>query len=541
MLQNIANTKNLIPLLALSVAVVVVIAALSIGTARHIGIGTEAEHASSPAAIAQLADAERAVRLLRASLAAALAANNADGVRRGLARAEAALAESERAAQGLAAAEPNRRDVRSADLAAGQARLRTDGVLPVIAALRSGNVESARRIFIERTLGALAAYEEVLQAAFRLHHERVAEDYRQALSDVQRAYFLIIGGFLLAVAGGVLSGMRVRRRLIGPVAQLGHVISTMRQDRDLSRRAPAHGHDAVAHTAREFNELVEMLQTTVGRINEEVRQVNAAAASVVGASQQIATGFRELGDGAASTAAAAAQISTSIDQVAENTRAATDISLDASRLSEQSEKTARKAACEMARIADSVSRSAQLIETLSLRSNEISGIVKVIKDIADQTNLLALNAAIEAARAGEHGRGFAVVADEVRKLAERTAAATTEISGMIEAIQAEINAAVANLGTGDQRVSPGVKLAEDVAGTLAAINAGAQSALARISDIANAIGGQGVAGRQIAASAERMARMAEQNAAAMSRAAEDAGRLEQIAANLQAEASRFKI
>jgi methyl-accepting chemotaxis protein len=364
-------------------------------------------------------------------------------------------------------------------------------------------------------------------------------DYRLSQASPRIAYFIAVLVCVLGFAGAAGYVMHVRRQIIGPVALLRHVMVTMREDHNFSRRARSHGHPAIAQLAGEFNALISAVQASMQRMLGEVSEVNTAAARVAGAPRQISAGLREQGELAAATAAAVGAMATGINQVAENARAATDASLDSSRLSEQSGKTARDAASEMARIADSVNQSAHLIETLSKRSNEISGIVQVIKDIAEQTNLLALNAAIEAARAGEQGRGFAVVADEVRKLAERTAGATTEISAMIDAIQSEIDAAVKNLGAGNERVSLGVKLAEDVAAALATINNGVQSALARISDIAQATGGHGAASTQIAENIECMVRMAEENAAAVAQASEDAQRVEHAAANLQAEASRF--
>jgi methyl-accepting chemotaxis protein len=201
----------------------------------------------------------------------------------------------------------------------------------------------------------------------------------------------------------------------------------------------------------------------------------------------------------------------------------------------------REVADEMHALAEAVTESSRNVEGLGERSREIGGIVHVIRGIADQTNLLALNAAIEAARAGEQGRGFAVVADEVRKLAESTGSATEDISRMIESIQRDTAAAVAAMHASGNRVEQGVGLTTRAAEALARITEGAHNTETRIGDIAHATQEESVAGTEIAHNVERVAQMAEDNKHAAVETAADAHMLKGLAERLSSLVGRFRI
>ena len=162
-------------------------------------------------------------------------------------------------------------------------------------------------------------------------------------------------------------------------------------------------------------------------------------------------------------------------------------------------------------MAETVKHSAGQVESLGQRSAEISQIAGVIKEIADQTNLLALNAAIEAARAGEQGRGFAVVADEVRKLAERTGKATQEISSMIELIQNETRQAVDGMRSGATQVEEGVSLVHSAQDALQRIKSEMDDTIQRVNEISHASSEQQEAMTQLAQNVEQVATMTEQN------------------------------
>jgi methyl-accepting chemotaxis protein len=257
-------------------------------------------------------------------------------------------------------------------------------------------------------------------------------------------------------------------------------------------------------------------------------------------SNKVSESTKKQSDAAASMAAATEEMLTSIEHVAENSRHTYSIAQQSGELSNQGERTARDTATEMGKIADAVNISSVSINHLGEESKKISDIVNTIKEIADQTNLLALNAAIEAARAGEQGRGFAVVADEVRKLAERTGASTLEITSMIGKIQVETKEAVAGMQEGTERVKGGVAMAQQAGESMANIRDGAQQVLASVSEISTALGEQSSAGGQVAKGVEQIAQMADENSSAVAEIAVTAEELAHLADSLQQAANQFK-
>ena len=192
-------------------------------------------------------------------------------------------------------------------------------------------------------------------------------------------------------------------------------------------------------------------------------------------------------------------------------------------------------------ISETVAKASEVIKALGEESQQISSVVQVIKEVADQTNLLALNAAIEAARAGEQGRGFAVVADEVRKLAERTAQSTGDISAMIGKIQVSATEAVEEMDLVVQQVEAGQSSAQEAGELIRHIHAEAQNVSAAVTGISNALREQSQASQDVARHVESIAQMTDENNAAAEETASGSKLLSKLAQEMAAVVAQFKI
>jgi methyl-accepting chemotaxis protein len=310
---------------------------------------------------------------------------------------------------------------------------------------------------------------------------------------------------------------------------------------DLTTRLTTHSRDELGAVATSFNEMSDNLRQLIRQVTDATTQVTSASAELTAASGQVAVKSKAQSEAAASMAAAVEQMTVSIGQVADNGHEAERISKESGELSRQSTTVIQQSVEQMRHIADSVKQSASVIEALSAQSDEISAIIKTIKDIADQTNLLALNAAIEAARAGEQGRGFAVVADEVRKLAERTTASAQSVTDTIAQIQTNTQKAVASMEHGVGKVDAGVALGNEAGAAISRVQEGSERVLTVVNDIAAALKEQGAASTDIARNVEKIAQMSEDNGNLAQSAASSTQRLEELTMLLKTLVHKFRV
>lgn len=342
-------------------------------------------------------------------------------------------------------------------------------------------------------------------------------------------------GVILAVIALLLSSIVISGidRLISAFDRLS--------DGDLTVRLPIEGKDEMGKLAKGFNlyierfvDIIKEMQNATKRLAESSEGLQALASSIAdGTDKQTARALQVSG--------ASEELRATLQDVAKNITNLSASSESASDAARKGGELVTGTVDGMNKVADTVRDSSRVIAQLGQRSGEIGEIIKVIDDIADQTNLLALNAAIEAARAGEHGRGFAVVADEVRKLAEKTAKATKEIAKMIKAVQTETDEAVHSIEAGSKQVEVEVGLARNVQVALENMVSDVAEVSHMIEQIAAAAEEQTAAADQISEDIEAVANVTKDTAQGANHLADAANDLSNLSTGLHKIVSRFKI
>jgi methyl-accepting chemotaxis protein len=290
-----------------------------------------------------------------------------------------------------------------------------------------------------------------------------------------------------------------------------------------------------------INHLGESLESLVEEVSIAITAAGSASDEIASSMQEMAAGSEEQSQQTTEVAGAVEEMTKTILETTKNAETATEASKDYGNIAKEGGVVVRETVEGMNKIAEVVKQSADTVQALGKSSDEIGEIIQVIDDIADQTNLLALNAAIEAARAGEQGRGFAVVADEVRKLAERTTKATKEIAAMIKRIQKDTEGAVESMEKGTVEVERGRQLADKAGTSLTQIISGADKVVNIVSQVAAASEEQSAASEQISKNVEAINNVTQQNSAALQQVAKATEDLDRLTEDLRKLVCNFKI
>lgn len=398
--------------------------------------------------------------------------------------------------------------------------------------LLNGDGDKAFHV-IEGAIGKLVATNKV----------QAKESYEASDLAVQRSTKLSLAVLALAAAGLAGIGYSIRRSLLNQLgAEPDRLVEATRRiaQGDLSQPVIIE-FGGKASVMGSTSEMQEQLRQMFAEISRSANQLAAGAGDMLKLADESATRALAQNDAASTIAAAVEELTVSVSHINDNTQHAQQQASEARQLAENGNAIIGQSLSEVQRIETSVSETANVIASLEKESANISAIVNVIREIADQTNLLALNAAIEAARAGEQGRGFAVVADEVRKLAERTGQSTKEISQLIQNIQQGTHLAAESMASGMSRVQAGVELSSRAGEAISGISGSVAKASEQVSDISSALSEQTAASTDIARNIEVIAGMSQENSESAGKVTKASEQMSELAKDLLKEVARFRV
>ena len=365
-------------------------------------------------------------------------------------------------------------------------------------------------------------------------NEKLASDYADAVvANASTAIRISVATIIAAMLAMGLLGFFMISGIRGSLNLIRTSVDQVESKLDFTQRVQIVRNDEIGLTSGVLNRLIDKLQDNLKTILNRTETVAQSASQMAGTSEQVAIASHQQSEAASNMAATIEEMTVSINHVGERAQEANRISTESGQLAREGEEIIRQTVGDIENISSTVDHAAACIQQLVENSHQVAKVVAVIKEVADQTNLLALNAAIEAARAGEQGRGFAVVADEVRKLAERTALSTQEIANTIDAMRSGANDAAGNMDSVVSEVRHSVASAQKASAAINKIGVGSQSAVEMVEEITTAIREQASAMNSIALQVERIAQMSEESSSAADNSSQVARDLDGFALEMQ--------
>lgn len=392
-------------------------------------------------------------------------------------------------------------------------------------------------LWFKRSTDRINALHEVEE----LIKENINNDVAELLADSRTQLLTQLALAVLAIAIAVAVSVWVAHSVDRPLNAVVDAAEYAVANDDFSQVVPEEGTEETARVGLAINHLMQKFRSIISDATRSSESIASASSMLSVSSKRVNQSSSAQADAAATVAASVEEVSVSVSETAANARSAGEI-VEKSRIGTE------KTLAVMSEMVQNVNGIAGLIREsdanvgrLDESSKKIGGIIQVIREVADQTNLLALNAAIEAARAGEQGRGFAVVADEVRKLAERTSKATTEIATLIGDIQSHIGETVSGMQQANTQVTESLELVSKTEAALRRIGDDSREVASNVQSIVDAIREQDVAIQEVAANVEKIAQMTEENSAAAASSSETAVQLDNLSGVLKESVIRFKV